>query len=245
MSSVLSLASTLTQSMDLFFQLSNNDEFLKFIELNNGTKDNFTKFIKQSIHYKLDDYMVFVDNRLLNNIFNGQNINNNIREWVNRVSVYLHRKYFSEDASIPTFVSMDPSIINKLIIEYINDKFTNQERNTIKSGRDIYALFVDKIGNDISNIFYPYIEKLKNHDMDENEFKSFIDTLITGLKMTNDIMRYQTRYELPNVNNNESDSESTIDFSSDSESESNEDLKRGRDESDNEDDERDNKRPRK
>jgi hypothetical protein len=256
MSSVLSLASTLTQSMDLFFQLSNNKEFIKFVELGKETdmKENFTKFIKQSIHYKLDEYNTFVDNRLLNGIFNGQHANNNIREWVNRVSVYLHKKYFSETAVVPTFVSIEPSILNKLIIEYINDTFTNEEKNAIKSGRDVYALFVDKVGNDISEILYPYFETLKNHDMNEDKFRGFISGLFDGLKMINDIMEYQTRYVLPIVNNNESDSESTIEFSSDFDSEDeksehdNKNLKRERDESedsDNEYNERDNKRPRK
>jgi hypothetical protein len=113
---------------------------------------------------------------------------------------------------------------------------------------------VDKVGNDISEILYPYFETLKNHDMNEDKFRGFISGLFDGLKMINDIMEYQTRYVLPIVNNNESDSESTIEFSSDFDSEDeksehdNKNLKRERDESedsDNEYNERDNKRPRK
>lgn len=243
--SLLSLIPSLSGSINLYSQIYNDEEFINFVN-NCGDQEPeelIRGFFRNILHKHYDPYAEELLKRSeFDTIFSDDSvpINRKIATFTGRAVVYYHTKYIAENESF----SIDPEILNTVIISFLNSSITREEKERIKSCRDVYAVIIEKI----TDYLVAYFDFLRLIISSEDSL-SWMETFKESIKILNEILEYETQYNFPPPNDSsDSDTTETIEFSNDSIDDNDGDCdgnKRKRKNEEADEDERDRKKPRK
>ena len=195
MSSVYSLLLNSANMIEILSQFSRNDQFLNLIEnLNNqqNSKELLKEFIKNCLLKNLDDFAKDIfQNIELENVFQMTVLSKKdlTQRYLCKVALFCCDNFNN-------FLGIRFNLDNATIVEIVKNTtdLLNIDYNKINKSQDVYHELINKSSILLSNLFYPAIENIIDHNLLESDYRIYKNILFDIIKEFNKIFNYQSPF---------------------------------------------------
>lgn len=220
MASLLSLFSSCLTSVDLYTQLYDCEEFVKFVALNHGKNpSNILNTFTHNLLIKLCDPYAdqVINNSEMEQILLDTNMDKitRIKLYIGKAALHYHDSYLSDDDHI----IIESSALIDIVVRYVSLIIIPDQVN---SGLDIYNQLINIVTNLLCSLAKPQLKYFLNHDITRakhHDYRNTIAQIIQLLDTFNSICEYNSPFIQPN--NSDSDDHDCHYYDSDNDNSNN------------------------